>query len=364
MTRIDYLQSFLDQARVGYATMQLTQENIDLIQKSIKQWLTLKKRLDDRLLTRYKQLSKETVLGRVSSKGKDIDLSAGGLTQVLNYYTENKRRVRTLMDMDQITQLFKDGYELIHRIREFLTKQELTYSILYSPTSKGESGEELMEVNFTLDQLLSSVRLATSDMKEVAAGSELTNATQLLIQGPAVKQTLKEIEKKEQNLLTVLHSLDKPGLWNSLVAFRDARQAKYKGNLGQLYEVYSIMRRDPRYTKINYIGHEKGKANTINFAELLLTEAIQNNDPGWQIGDVGTEQMKSVANGAASLISTSTIEKTLKEISQAFSGPIDKDMENSLKNIFLTNRTSFNNEMDRKAEEEALRALEEMFNNI
>ena len=74
--------------------------------------------------------------------------------------------------------------------------------------------------------------------------------------------------------------------------------------------------------------------------------------------------MKSVANGAASLISTSTIEKTLKEISQAFSGPIDKDMENSLKNIFLTNRTSFNNEMDRKAEEEALRALEEMFNNI
>ena len=29
--------------------------------------------------------------------------------------------------------------------------------------------------------------------------------------------------------------------------------------------------------------------------------------------------------------------KTLKEISQAFSGPIDKDMENSLKNIFLLN---------------------------
>lgn len=360
MARIDYLQTFLNQARVDYLTMELNQETIDLIQKSIKQWLGLKQKLDERLLTRYRQLGRETSLGRISSKGNTIDLSAGGLTQVLNYYTENKRRVRALMDMDQITQLFKDGYELIHRIREVLTKQELTYSILYAP-SKGESGEELMEVNFTLDQLLSSVRLATSDMKEVAAGAELTNATQLLIQGPAVKQTLKEIEKKEKNLLAVLSHLDQPGLWNSLLAFRDARQAKYKGNLGQLYEVYSILRRDPRYHTIDFIGHRKGHANTTGLAETLLKEAISNNDPGWQIGDVGTEQMKSVANGAASLISTSTIEKILKEITEAFSGPIDKEMKESLKKIFLTNRTYFNNQMDRHAEEEALRALEEMF---
>lgn len=213
MARIDYLQTFLNQARVDYLTMELNQETIDLIQKSIKQWLGLKQKLDERLLTRYRQLGRETSLGRISSKGNTIDLSAGGLTQVLNYYTENKRRVRALMDMDQITQLFKDGYELIHRIREVLTKQELTYSILYAP-SKGESGEELMEVNFTLDQLLSSVRLATSDMKEVAAGAELTNATQLLIQGPAVKQTLKEIEKKKKS-------------FSSFISFRSTRVMEF-----------------------------------------------------------------------------------------------------------------------------------------
>ena len=73
MARIDYLQSFLNQARVDYLTMELNQETINLIQKSIKQWLNLKQKLDERLLTSYRQLSKETVLGRISSKGKDID---------------------------------------------------------------------------------------------------------------------------------------------------------------------------------------------------------------------------------------------------------------------------------------------------
>lgn len=356
--KIDYLQTFLNLTREDFRNVVLNNETIKLIRKSIEQWLKLKENLDKRLLTRYKQLSREIDLSRIS-KGKNIDLSAGGLTKTFEYYSSQKRRVRSLTDIEDITKLFKDGYELIHRIREVFTRQEITYSILYTPSSGDVSGETVMEVKLNLNQILSSVSMATSDIKTVKAGVELTNATNLLLTNAAVKRTLELMTKQEANLQKVRSNLDKPLLWNSLLKFRDSQTQKYSGNLGQLYEVYSVFRKDKRYQNINFIGNSKGEANTIGLAGKLLSEAIGNNDPGWQIGDIGTEQLKSVANGAASLMSTSTIQEILKDVNKALSKNTREDMEKALKEIYTVNRDSFNNEIDKKAQDEAIASIEE-----
>lgn len=362
---IDYLGEFLDLMKEE-ANRELIDKNmLVLIQNSIKQWLATKQRLDRKLLIQYNRLNKEesSNLGRINSKNQRIDISSAGLREVMKKYTEQKRRIRNLREIEDIAEHLKKGYELIHRIREILTGQEITYSILYSSEQGINNGENLLEAHLTIDQVLSNVTMSFSDTRVVEANSELTNAIDLTITNSAVKRTVEAlIGKKESAIQTVMSALDRPGLWNSLVDFREEKisnkgMSKYTANMGRIYEVYSVLRRVDKYKSINYIG--KGpKGNTENLAETLLRDAIENTDPGWQIGDVGLEQLKAVFNANASLINTSTIEKILTEVQEGLKADSPEELGEKMKSIFTTQRTDFNNKLDQKVEQEAIQAIE------
>lgn len=127
--------------------------------------------------------------------------------------------------------------------------------------------------------------------------------------------------------------------------------------MGRIYEVYSILRRVDRYKDINFIGHQQGKDNTEGIANKLLENAIKNTDPGWQIGDVGLEQLKAVFNSNASVISGSTIEKILQQIQNALTTPNQAEMAEALIKIFTTQRQQFDNKIDEVAEKVAVAAI-------
>ena len=356
----NYLDDFLELMRDDTAEVVFNENTIKDIQKSILQWISIKQRLDRKLLIQYNTLKKEDNLGlgRISSHGKNIDISASGLRQILVRYTEQKRRIRNLREIEDITNHFKKGYELIHRIRELLTGQDITYTILYTG-GKETNGENLLEAHLTIDQLLSGVSLALSDINDIKTNQELSNVASLNISNSAIKRTVDGILGKKQNTLqTVINAIDNPELWDSLVDYRNRKIAggmsKYTANMGRIYEVYSILRRVDKYKSISYIGHKDGEPNTENLANALLQDAIENSDPGWQIGDVGLEQLKSVFNAEASLISVSTIEKVLNDIYNALSISHKDEMSQALKNIFTTQREKFNNKLDAKVEQEAI----------
>lgn len=127
--------------------------------------------------------------------------------------------------------------------------------------------------------------------------------------------------------------------------------------MGRIYEVYSILRRVDRYKNINFIGYQQGKANTEGIANKLLENAIKNTDPGWQIGDVGLEQLKAVFNSNASVISGSTIEEILQQIQNALTVPNQAEMAEALIKIFTTQRQQFDNKIDEVAEKVAIAAI-------
>lgn len=127
--------------------------------------------------------------------------------------------------------------------------------------------------------------------------------------------------------------------------------------MGRIYEVYSILRRVDRYKDINFIGHQQGKDNTEGIANKLLENAIKNTDPGWQIGDVGLEQLKAVFNSNAKVISGSTIEKILQQIQNALTAPNQAEMAEALIKIFTTQRQQFDNKIDEVAEKVAIAAI-------
>lgn len=353
-TTHDFLKEFIDLAEKDIKQIIFNDSSIKLILKSIEQWIKVKQRLDKKLISQYKQIQKENIyqLGRETSKGKHIDLSSAGLKELTKKYSEQKRKIRNLHDIEEITEHFKKGYALIHYVREILTKQVITYSILYSD-KRSSSEEVLLEAHLTMEQLLSGVSLTTSDTNIIEANTELTNAMNLSIRNTSIKKLVENAINNQQKKIEMISSeLDKPELWDSLVKLTENKN--FYSNAGQWYEAYSILRRREKYKSINIISEK-----TSALAESLITEAVANNDPGWQIGDIGLEQLKSVFNGAANLINISTIEKVLKQLKEALQYKNKLEMIDALQKIYTTGRSNFNNEIDVLAEREAIYNIEE-----
>jgi hypothetical protein len=120
----------------------------------------------------------------------------------------------------------------------------------------------------------------------------------LSLSNTAINKLINKLEKNENELNKIITSLDKPNLWDSLVN----HQKKINiGNLGHAFEAYKVLRTIDKYKTINYIGNSNNY-NTESLAEALIKESLRNGDKGWQIGDIGTEQLKAVYNSSANLI--------------------------------------------------------------
>jgi hypothetical protein len=83
----------------------------------------------------------------------EADLSRKGMNILIKKYIKGRNQVEELTSREDIVQLFRNGYELIHRIRESFVGREITYRILYKKENK------LLEAHLTLEQLLPAISL-------------------------------------------------------------------------------------------------------------------------------------------------------------------------------------------------------------
>jgi hypothetical protein len=214
--------------------------------------------------------------------------------------------------------------------------------------------------------------VVTTDKKGITTEKKLSNAISLQVTNAAIKQ-----------LGAIGSQIDKPDLWNDLVVLQNRmlqlKDSKLENQFGHLYEAYYAFRHIEKYQSINRIGNSDSAHNTINLgialseqklgtaaqaAVDLLAASDKNTDKGWQIGDFGTTQLKAVFNSSAKLIGMGTIENVLKQVQEAFQSKNAEGLSNALQQIYTTNRTTFNNEIDRLAEEEAIKNIKETVKGI
>lgn len=356
-SQINYLDDFLQMARTDIKSMVFDKRTINQIQKSIDEWLKTKKRLDTNLYSQYQSLNKTKSLGRASSSQGQVDLSSKNLRAMLR----QRKRIVGVRTLEETVEHFKKGYELIHRVRELLTGQEIEYSILYQGTKK--SGGKMLEAKLSLDDVLSNVKLAVSDVAQVKSDSEMSKAIKLSVDNSAIRKTVNALSQADNMLENALVTVELDRvLWDSLVSFSEGQGST--NNMGYVYEAYTQLKRIDRYQGINFIGHRPGEANTENLAADLLRDAIKNNDPGWQKGDVALEQLKAVFKSAASLISVSAIEFVLTQTKKALAIDTNKDMAEELKKIFTAQGSNFNSDLDERLTEEAIAAIDETVGKV
>lgn len=362
----NWLQEFLNNAREDLHNIAFNDSNLIIIQNSIAQWLRKKQELDANIKHRYEMALRNKDLRNIIQADGETDLSRKGLNRLVQQYVKGRQQVEDLASREDIVNLFRDGYELIHRIRESFVGKEITYRIQYRSGTKNKQGT-LLEATLTLEQILPAISLRWEGQLDAKNKQELTNAGTLFITNSKIKKVITNLRQNqkivEENITEI--SGAKKELWDSMVATRERMISnnelnKYASNFGRLYEVFNLLTRTAEYGTIDTI-HKPPKKNTENLFIARLNEASRDHIPGWQAGDLGWDQLKSVFNSSAGLIGNSSIEKTLKDIQNALAKDHKEDMATALKQIYATPQgMEFNTKLDEEVYETTVAAIDKM----
>ena len=205
MAQQSYLDEFLTLMRTEGTNVIINDQNLRMIRYSVLEWLKMKKQLDRRLFLRYKELQSDKYK---VSEPKNAKVSE--LRRVFNAYIAQQRRIKNLREIEDVAEHFKKGYELIHRIREALTKQDITYTVLYTGNSDVK-GENLLEAHLSLSQILPSISVSLSASNISKSSHELTNLIDLKLSNDAIKRTMDALLKDTSSpMQQIVNGLDKP----------------------------------------------------------------------------------------------------------------------------------------------------------
>lgn len=317
------------------------------IYQETSRWLKKKKQLNTRLKNLYKVWKREQLL-EGASKQILKDMSYAQVHKIFLKYRDAKRHLKDLSTMEDIANYYKEGYRLIHKIRERITGQDITYSILFE-----DKNAKIVEGHFNLEQILSMTSISYKPISDASIQTNFSNAVYLSLNTDRVATYVNnQINRHKENLEQLVTDLKKPDLWDSLVKRKDGST-----NLGHLYEIYSVLTKVDKFKEINEINE-----NQLELYKTLNKQA-HNSTKGWKIGDLGEEQLKAIYNAAASLMDGRAMENTLTEINKAFSNYNIEKTKKAVLKIFTTQAPSFNNDIDKKAEEIAVKGIEDFFKN-
>lgn len=364
----DFSKDFLKMFESDTEKIVLNQSVLNALKFEIENWLRIKQELDNRLEIRLKELEKYE--RKVAGVVEIVTLTGPGLRKLVNNYTQLHRKIKELQDMNDIANHFKNGYKIIERAREIFTEQEITYSIIYSGGARNKN--KIYEANLKMEQLLPYLSITMQDSKIKDSRTSLSNSMRIYLSGSMVaKAAAAAVKQDKDSVEKVLSEIKNLSLWESLVDFQKNKykgvflnSSDYKGNLGNLYEVYTNLTRTNRGGTFNYIGHEPGKQNTIGLASSLLDAAIGNSIPFYQGGDYELTQLKAVlGKSTRGLADVRTIEKTLQKLNEALKATSKQKLSRNLKNIFTPDEKRINSEIEKRNREEAITAIDRVIKN-
>ena len=202
--KINYLDDFLDYyLNSNMELLEQTKKSVYIPSFVLKKYYSCNnlKDVENNIKTDEKlnkSLLKQYQLAAKENNYQVETLTTEGLNAALNRYILILRRhTERIKTEEDIIDHLKKGYELIHRIRELLTGQKITYTILYSDDKKNKNSENMWEAHLTLEELLSSFTTLSKDAS-AAATQDLTKAFSLNIPIWNEDEFLEKVEEANQ----------------------------------------------------------------------------------------------------------------------------------------------------------------------
>lgn len=291
-----------------------------------------------------------------------------GLSKSLTNYNNNFK---------DFLEHYKKGYELVHKIREYFTKQEIKYTLLINVGT--ETAPIYHEMTVSLEMILNY----TSVVKVGAKGKIKTVSLEdekirLDVNKKAIEELTRTfinanlVDLNNENDEISVDTLEKKELWDDLVT----RYYNSSFNKGRIYEVYRVFRTVEKYQSISRINKNQEKladaiAGNVALKHFQQDEKnkknAQENIRGWQKGDLGLTQLKSLLSGNTKLMDSSQIKNVLKDVIIALEKPNQKEMSEALKKIYTVQgneKEKLKNKIDKGVNKQAEKNIEKMIKEL
>lgn len=296
-------------------------------------------------------------------------------TDVQSEETQAYQKQQYTREKNLLLKHLKDGYKIIHRIRELITNQEIIYNILV-----GNESKHIYEIGLDMDTLLEQGSFSTShgydetdfrviegkvyqEVQNISLRLE-TSYTKLL--KAANYSRLLEADKSETNEDNT-QFIAGDTLYQDLMKYYYSKDTNF--NRGHVYEIYHYL---THIAKSPYNVHRHYKMNSILISALY--QAVKNSTPSIQGGDTVAKnkqgdyigvQLKNIVNAAAGLMDSSSMVTWMKEICRIFSLNNKKQMQNEFIELFsqkIKNIQGLEQTMEKEANKAVIKGIKEIFN--
>lgn len=239
--------------------------------------------------------------------------------------------------------ILKDGYIILDMLREFFTKEKITYRIGI------EYRGDLYEKTIDLEELLKYTKV------DYNTKSKIDNLYKLRMTN---KSNLRQAFQREENTLTAKRG-DSSTVYSRIREYVKAQPSTSKDrNKGNAYEVYRLLMLERN--NINKIPPELSNEDIASTFDRIRKNIVSST----QGGDILTEQVKFFSS-APSLITTANIRNNLKEIEVVFNQFINsnnsQEFQKSLEEIFTKQIVD---SIEQQGVEAAQKAIEERISKL
>ena len=239
--------------------------------------------------------------------------------------------------------ILKDGYIILDILREFFTKEKITYRIGI------EYRGDLYEKTIDLEELLKYTKV------DYNTKSKIDNLYKLRMTN---KSNLRQAFQREENTLTAKRG-DSSTVYSRIREYVKAQPSTSKDrNKGNAYEVYRLLMLERN--NINKIPPELSNEDIAATFDRIRKNIVSST----QGGDILTEQVKFFSS-APSLITTANIRNNLKEIEVVFNQFINsnnsQEFQKSLEEIFTKQIVD---SIEQQGVETAQKAIEERISKL
>lgn len=293
-------------------------------------------------------------LNKQSIREKSIDNTAMAKLQVsYNNY------------MNLILHHVKEGYKLLHLIRESFTNQDITYRILNRDTNG-----TMFEKIYSLEEILEATVLGKNYANDENVDMKRITSFQIQLQ----KQT--SIEGGEDSYYSFGMALYQQLEDLFLYTKKDAGSKKFF-NRGHIYEVYVYLTETKGINGNRPLGDAQYPFNSKHMTWNLVKkarEAARNSTTGLQGGDqagrnqqgqLQSQQLKNISNAGASLMTSLTIRNSIDSILEALNKTNKQEIVQELSKTFSQDISkdsgSFTHELERSLNDAVIEGLKATF---
>lgn len=293
---IQIIRNILSQ-KIAESTQDVLQKNLIILQNSISSYLIQFSLFKMRLDTIKRQT--QQIYSMINVDEQDYSCTYSIFKQ-LNVYETG------------INNLIKDGYEIVHRLRQWITGQVIPFQIGTDYRGKLYQGQ------FSIDQIMKKAKVGYSSKSILSLRLEMSKTN---------------VVQKSNELENILNQTIQEGtsVYSHIFRYFYHERAGENPNKGNIYQVYRSVIADRTWANPNKIPPPITEGNTAAFLQKRFLQIKANNLKSTQGGDTvhltstGSiiEQQDKFISSNPSLMTIYQIENTLVNFNNSLTNFLD-----------------------------------------